>query len=85
MGKVKLRKMDNDGKPMQIDGKDVIAEYPSESADKMAKSKYWEVVEDSRESKGSPKPSRKEKKEEAKSEKQSEEPSVEEDADAKQE
>lgn len=83
---VKLRKMDNSGKPMQIDGKDVIAEYPSESADKMAKSRYWEVVEDSRESQGSPKPSRKkEKKEEVKSEKQSEEPSVEEDTDTKQE
>jgi len=70
--KVKLRKLDSKGKPAMHNGAEIIAEYPTVSADKMSKSKYWEIYEDPRDSKGEPKPSRKKEKLELKSENQSE-------------
>ena len=59
--KVTLRKLDARGKAVKgVDGEDVINVLDEAHATRLVKSsKFWEIVDDPRESKGSPKKSRK--------------------------
>lgn len=72
--KVKLRKLDAFGKAVKENGEDVFIEVDSIAADNISKSKFWEVVNDPRDSQGPAKPSRKSEKAENKSDKSEDEP-----------